>query len=87
MLQLLTSSLIGDTISSGSAITRELIDPATEETFHGLTDASPGDVERAAGIAHTTWEQSWRVVTPGKRADLLHKLAKIGRASCRERVL
>src|SRR5690349_16150148 len=77
MLLQLTGSLIGDTVSGTTAPSRELINPATEETFHALEDASPNDVDRAAHFAHNAWEQTWRALTPGVRAGLLHRLANL----------
>lgn len=77
MLQELTASLIGGTINTGASGTRELVNPATAETFHLLSDATPGDVDRAAALAHRTWEQTWRDQTPGARADLLFRLANL----------
>ncbi len=77
MIQELTGSLIGETISTKSPPKRELINPATEDPFHALADASPEDVAQAALIAQSTWEQSWRSLSPGARAGLLHKLANL----------
>ncbi|MHA3774359.1 aldehyde dehydrogenase family protein [Verrucomicrobiota bacterium sgz303538] len=77
MLQELTASLIGDTINTSASGTRELVNPATEETFHLLSDATLGDVDRAAELAHRTWEQTWRDQTPGARANLLYRLANL----------
>ncbi|RYD75699.1 MAG: aldehyde dehydrogenase family protein, partial [Verrucomicrobiaceae bacterium] len=77
MLQQLTGSLIGEGIRSAATTTRELVNPATEQSFHALTDAAPDDVDRAAQVAHQSWEHSWRSLNPGGRAALLHKLANL----------
>lgn len=77
MLEQLTASLIADTDRGTASTTRELIDPATENAFHALADASREDVDRAAHLASQAWEQSWRTVPPGVRAELLHRLANL----------
>ena len=77
MLEQLTASLIADTDRGTTSATRELINPATEDAFHALADASREDVDRAAHLASQAWEQSWRTVTPGARTELLHRLANL----------
>src|SRR3954469_11919105 len=59
----------------------ELVNPATDETCGEITCATMDDVDRAAQSAHRAFEQSWRDMTPGKRADILFAIAR----SIRER--
>ncbi len=76
MLSDLHASLInGRFLCCGDAAARELIDPATEEPFHVVHDARPRDVDFAAMGAETAWENGWRDLAPGLRADTLHHLA------------
>jgi len=51
------------------------INPATEETFAEVESASAKDVDAAANGAQRAFELSWRDMTPGKRADVLFKIA------------
>ncbi len=59
------------------AVARKLINPATEEAFHEVFDATAEDVDRAAKSAFAAWEGGWRDLAPGARADLLYKLANL----------
>src|SRR5688572_20458917 len=53
-----------------------LINPATEETWAELAGASPEDADRAVKGAHCTFEQTWRDLAPGKRAEVLFAIAR-----------
>ena len=59
------------------AVARKLINPATEEAFHEVFDATAEDIDRAAKSAFAAWEGGWRDLAPGDRADLLYKLASL----------
>src|SRR5688500_18769356 len=64
--------------SAGAAGERiALINPATEETWAEVTGASAADADRAVRGAHRTFEQTWRDVTPGKRAEVLFAVARL----------
>ena len=53
-----------------------IINPATEEAWCEVACADAGGVDRAVQGARRTFEQSWRDVTPGKRADVLFAVAR-----------
>src|SRR5688500_17599730 len=59
---------------SGERVT--LINPATEESWAEVAGASPDDADRAVKGAHRAFEQTWRDVTPGKRAETLFAIAR-----------
>ena len=61
-----------------------LINPATEEIFHEVSSAEVSDVEKAARGAHRCFEQGWRDLTPGKRAEMLFTLARLIRENIEE---
>jgi len=61
--------LNGSLISSNAAFTRQglprkLINPATEEPFREVFDATADDVNGAAKSALTAWEGGWRDLPP-----------------------
>src|SRR5436190_6284388 len=51
------------------------IDPTTEEVFCEVEGASAADIDRAVNSAQRTFESTWRDLAPGKRADVLFKVA------------
>jgi betaine-aldehyde dehydrogenase len=63
--------------SGGGGERVALINPATEEPFVEVFDASPDDVDRAAKGAHRAFEQTWRDLAPGKRAEILFAIARL----------
>jgi betaine-aldehyde dehydrogenase len=52
-----------------------LTNPATEETLVEVFNSTHDDVERAVSGAQRTFEQTWRDLKPGKRADVLFAVA------------
>jgi acyl-CoA reductase-like NAD-dependent aldehyde dehydrogenase len=50
-------------------------DPATEEVFCEVEGASTADVDAAASGARRAFETTWRDLSPGKRAEVLFKIA------------
>src|SRR4051812_23173820 len=54
-----------------------LTNPATEERFLELASSTPEDVDRAAKGAQRAFEQTWRDITPGRRAEILYKIARL----------
>ena len=52
-----------------------LVNPATAQPFGEASAATVEDVDLAVESAHATWKQSWRELTPGKRAEVLFKIA------------
>lgn len=77
MLQDLTGSFVDGKISAGVGRPRGLIDPATEEVFHTISDAGPREVAAAAAGADRAWRSEWRDLPPGKRAEALFRLAEL----------
>ncbi|MBC8108002.1 MAG: aldehyde dehydrogenase family protein, partial [Anaerolineae bacterium] len=65
--------------SSGERFT--LTNPATEERFLELSSSTPDDVDRAARGALKTFEQTWRDMTPGRRAEIMYNIARLIRAN------
>ena len=60
--------------SSGGRPT-SLINPASEATFAEVAAAGRADVESAVSSAHRAWQSSWRDIPPGRRAEILYKIA------------
>src|SRR4051812_14691924 len=78
MLSDLHASLInGRFLCSGETAPRELIDPSTELPFHAVYDAQASDADVAAKGAQAAWEDGWRDLAPGARADALFKLGAL----------
>ncbi len=77
MFQELTASFIDGRIQGASQSRRELIDPAAEEVFHAVSEAGQTDVARVAVAADRAWRKEWRDLAPGKRAELLFRLAEL----------
>jgi betaine-aldehyde dehydrogenase len=65
--------------SAGGGERIALINPATEETWAEVAGASIDDADRAVKGAHRTFEQSWRDLPPGKRAEILFTIARLVR--------
>src|ERR1043165_852475 len=51
------------------------INPATEETFAEIAAAEVADLNTAIESADKTFRQTWRDLTPGKRTEILFKIA------------
>jgi betaine-aldehyde dehydrogenase len=54
-----------------------IINPATEETWTSVHGASADDVERAVAGAQRAFEQTWRDLAPGARAEILFVIARL----------
>src|SRR5688572_5400056 len=52
------------------------IDPATEETFCEVDGASASDLDGAITGAQRAFETTWRDLAPGRRAEVLFKIAQ-----------
>jgi acyl-CoA reductase-like NAD-dependent aldehyde dehydrogenase len=61
--------------SSGRRTT--LINPATEEPFAEVATAELPDVNAAIESAHRAWESGWRDLNPGKRSEVLYRVAGV----------
>src|SRR5688572_8913857 len=57
-----------------------LINPATEEPFAEIPSANADDVDRAAQGAQRAFEQTWRDLSPGRRAEILFESARLIRS-------
>ncbi len=62
----------------------DIIDPATEEAWSQVASASAADVDLAVAGAHRAFEQPWRDITPGRRAEILFAIAKTIRDNAEE---
>jgi betaine-aldehyde dehydrogenase len=60
----------------GGARTR-VVNPATEESFAEIASAQTDDLNAAAESAHRAWESGWRDLAPGKRTEVLFKVARL----------
>src|SRR6184192_346521 len=65
----------GQTAEAASGEQRDLIEPATGETFARAAMAGEADVDRAVGAARTALAGAWGKTPPNERARLLHALA------------
>lgn len=54
-----------------------LINPATESPFTEVAAAEVSDVDRAVLSAQKAWESGWRDLAPGKRTEILYKVAQL----------
>ena len=61
-----------------------IINPATEEAWCEVASADAGAVERAVGGARRAFEQTWRDMPPGKRAEILFAVARVIRENLEE---
>ena len=59
--------------TSGQCTT--LINPATEQPFAEVAAADVADINAAIESAHRAWESGWHDLTPGKRTEILFKIA------------
>jgi betaine-aldehyde dehydrogenase len=66
----------GESRSSGGE-TITLINPATEQNWTEVTSASYEDVNRAVTGARRAFEQQWRDIKPGRRAEILFAIARV----------
>ena len=66
--------------SSATGQPTNLINPATEEVFASVSSVQAKDVDEAIEGADRAFRQSWRDITPGRRAEILFNIAKILRA-------
>jgi len=69
--------LNGAYADSASGRKTRLINPATEDSFVEVAAADLSDVNTAVESAHRAWESGWRDLNPGKRAEILHNVARL----------
>ncbi|MEA2708379.1 MAG: hypothetical protein QOF78_980 [Phycisphaerales bacterium] len=75
-MQIPTSSFIDGQFASRGDGPITLTNPATEEQWHTVSAASTGDADAAVRGAHRAFEQDWRDLKPGRRAEILFAIAK-----------
>lgn len=61
-----------------------LVNPATEGVFVEVAAAEVSDVERAIESAQAAWEGGWRDLAPGKRTEILFRVARVLREHLEE---
>jgi betaine-aldehyde dehydrogenase len=61
-----------------------IINPATEQTWTEVGAASVEDVDRAVQGAQRAFDQTWRDLPPGKRVEVLFKIAHLIRTNAEE---
>ena len=72
-----TQLLINGQWLDGSKAKRlAIVNPAMEETFAEVSSATADEIGQAVEASQTAFESGWRDMPPGKRAGLLHNLAK-----------
>src|SRR5213593_54506 len=54
-----------------------IVNPATEETWASVRGACADDIERAVAGAQRAFEQTWRDLAPGRRAEILFGIARL----------
>ena len=67
----------GHTRRSSSGKTTTLVNPSTEEPFAEVSAADGADVDAAVVSAQRAWESGWRDLAPGKRGEILFKIARV----------
>ncbi|MBL9135154.1 MAG: aldehyde dehydrogenase [Verrucomicrobiales bacterium] len=67
----------GKYCDSASGKRTPLVNPATEEVFVEVAAAEVVDVERAIDSAQAAWEGGWRDLAPGKRTEILFRVARV----------
>lgn len=75
MIELPTQPFIDGTFAAGRGQRLPQINPAAEEAFCEVQSASVEDIDTAARSAQRAFEQTWHDMTPGKRTELLLKIA------------
>jgi betaine-aldehyde dehydrogenase len=74
----------GNTSAAADGKTLAVINPATEEVLAEVAAATEDDVNAAVAGAHRAFLQGWRDVAPGKRTEILFKIAAILREHAEE---
>src|SRR5688572_2694362 len=61
-----------------------IVNPATEEAWCEVASADAAAADRAVNGARRAWEQTWRDLAPGKRAEVLFAVARVIRENLEE---
>ena len=67
----------GESRSSSSGKSSPIINPASEEVIGQVAAADARDVERAVSGAQRAFESGWHDLTPGKRTDVMFRIAQL----------
>src|SRR3954452_19325631 len=70
--------------ASGAGARLPIINPATEDTWAEVASATADDVDRAVRGAHRAFEQDWRDLAPGRRAEILFATTRLIREHTEE---
>ncbi len=74
----------GEFRPAGSGRRTTLVNPATEEPFAEVCAADAGDVASAVQDAHHAWRSGWRDLAPGRRTEILFRVAAVLREHAEE---
>lgn len=74
----------GEFVAGAAGRVTKLTNPATEEVWCEIAAAEESDVDRAVRGAQRAFEQGWRDLAPGKRAEIMFKLARLIRENLEE---
>jgi betaine-aldehyde dehydrogenase len=74
----------GDFRSGSTGSRATLVNPATEEVWCEVAGVDSAGVDRAVTGAHRAFEQGWRDLAPGKRAEVLFAIARLIREHSEE---
>lgn len=69
---------------SGKGRSTTLINPATEDVIGEVAAADAGLLNAAVESAQVAWESGWRDLAPGKRSEILFKVAQVLRENLEE---
>ena len=83
-MNLRTENLINGQWRAGQGKPFTLTNPASEETIAEIPSARASDVDEAVSSAQHCFEKEWRDLAPGKRAEILFKIAALIRQRAEE---
>src|SRR5438105_3261574 len=86
-MEVMTRPFIDGKAIDGRGGRAPIINPATEEAWCEVAMADAAAVDRAATGAQRAFEQSWRDMAPGKRAEILFAIARLIRQHAEELAL
>ena len=83
-MQVPTQPFIDGDFRDARAARIPVINPASEEAWCEIASADAGAVDRAVNGAKRAFDQDWRDVAPGKRAEILFAIARTIREHAEE---
>lgn len=63
--------------STGAGLPISLVNPATDAPMGTVQGVSEAELAAAVESAHRAWENGWRDLAPGKRAEILFNVARV----------